>query len=308
MGSPLSLILWNNVVVIVFIWLSITTIHTLQTEATRVFDPVLGRYAFQSYNKHNKTGFLYNVRLPANLSGIGVDTVRFRCGSLRRYGAQIREFSLAMGVTVHPCLERVLIVRQNLGEQWSPLYYDAYNISGYQLVSHVLGLVAYDASNLSSTRPYEVGLFAEETPIKIDFSKVAKINSTNIRVLCASFDSDRKISISPQASPNVCVTEKNGHFGLVIETLQSPPESTRVSGLKIIIVSTIGGALAAFLLGLLVRALLVKVKKRSQLVEMERKAYEEEALQISMVGHVRAPMASGTRTQPRLEHDYIPPI
>ncbi|KAL0393452.1 UNVERIFIED_CONTAM: hypothetical protein Slati_4311400 [Sesamum latifolium] len=36
--------------------------------------------------------------------------------------------------------------------------------------------------------------------------------------------------------------------------------------------------------------------------ELERRAYEEEALQVSMVGHVRAVTASGTRTSPIIEH------
>jgi len=36
---------------------------------------------------------------------------------------------------------------------------------------------------------------------------------------------------------------------------------------------------------------------------MERRAYEEEALQVSMVGHVRAPTAPGTRTLPRISDD-----
>ena len=40
----------------------------------------------------------------------------------------------------------------------------------------------------------------------------------------------------------------------------------------------------------------IKVKKRSIMEKLESKAYEEEALQVSVVGHVRAPIASITRT------------
>ncbi|KAF5191724.1 putative Transmembrane protein [Thalictrum thalictroides] len=282
-----------------------------QIEAAHVFDHVLGRYAFESYNAHNKTGFLYEVQFPGNLSDIRADTVRFRCGSLKRYGAQIKEFSLAMGVTVQPCVERVLIVRQNLGEHWSPIYFDTTNVSAtYQLVSYVLGLVAYDATNLNSTNLSEVELHAGKNPIKIDFGNVVKINSTSdITLLCASFNSDGKTSVSPQISPNVCTATTHGHFALVIESFLSQTQyNTNVSRWKIIVGSTLGGALGVFLLGLLFHAMLVKVKKKSERVQMERRAYEEEALQISMVGHVRAPMASGTRTQPSLEHEYIPPI
>jgi hypothetical protein len=41
------------------------------------------------------------------------------------------------------------------------------------------------------------------------------------------------------------------------------------------------------------------------MAELEQRAYEEEALRVSMVGHVRAPSAAGSRTSPDvLETDY----
>lgn len=304
MGSPLSVIIWIKVVLL-FMWASARRTSAQKNEAANAFDHAVGRYAFASYNQHNKTGFLYSVRLPANLSDLGADIVRFRCGSLRRYGAQVKEFSLAVGVTVQPCVERVLLVRQDFGDHWSPMYYDSFNVTGYILVSRILGLAAYDARNLS-----EAGLFAGKAPIRIDFSNAVKKKSvSNLIYSCASFGSDGRIGISPQVSPNTCVSTRDGHFGLVTESLFSQPmQSTRASKWKIIVGSTLGGALGAFLLGLLLQALVVKVKKKSERVEMERMAYEEEALHISMVGHVRAPTASGVRTQPRLEHEYVPPI
>ncbi|KAD4178508.1 hypothetical protein E3N88_27099 [Mikania micrantha] len=47
-----------------------------------------------------------------------------------------------------------------------------------------------------------------------------------------------------------------------------------------------GAAIGAFLLGLLLVAMFVKEKKKARLEELERRAYEEEALQVSMAGHV----------------------
>ncbi|XP_010272611.1 PREDICTED: uncharacterized protein LOC104608351 [Nelumbo nucifera] len=275
-------------------------------DSARLLDYVVRDYAFQSYTARPKTGFLYNVRLPANLSGIGADTVRFRCGSLRRYGAQVKEFRLAMGVTIDPCVERVVVVRQNLGTNWSSIYYSNYNFSGYQLVSPILGLLAYNFADFNTSNRSEIGIFAGKRPITIDFSKVARIDTRGLRPLCASFDSQGKVSLSNQVSSNVCVASQHGHFGLVV--VPSFPQMRRkVSRWKVVVGSLVGGALGAFLLSLLIIAMVVKAKKKSRMAEMERRAYEEEALQISMVGHVRAPTAAVTRTQPTLEHEYSPP-
>lgn len=132
-------------------------------------------------------------------------------------------------------------------------------------------------------------------------------NGAGIIPLCASFDEDGKVSLSNQARPNVCVATRDGHFGLVVEAPLMPLKR-KVSRWKIVIGSSIGAALGAFLLSLLLIALFVNAKKKARMEEMERRAYEEEALQVSMVGHVRALTASGTRTVPAIEHEeYRPP-
>ncbi|KAI4367925.1 hypothetical protein MLD38_016548 [Melastoma candidum] len=106
-------------------------------------------------------------------------------------------------------------------------------------------------------------------------------------------------------APYLCLASGSGHFGLVTEL---PPVQARrkESAWKVAIGSSIGTALGIFLLALLLVALFVKAKKRSKREEMERRAYEEEALQVSMVGHVRAPIAATTRTVPGIEHGYTP--
>ncbi|KAI3918093.1 hypothetical protein MKX01_041413 [Papaver californicum] len=280
-------------------------------EIRPALDRVLGDYALHYYTKVlRKTGSLYTIGLPTNLSSVKADMVRFRCGSLRRYGARVKEFHIGMGIAIEPCMERVVLVRQNLGSNWSNIYYRNYNISGYNLVSPILGLLAFNvkySSNSTTANLLEVGIFAEQEPISIDFSNVTSHvkNSVN-KAFCASFGRDGRVSISDQISSNICLTGKNGHFGLVIET-ETVPKTGKLSEWKIIIGSTVGGAIGVLLLGLLFVAMIVKVKKRSQMVEMERKAYEEEALQISMVGHVRVPVAGPTRTQQNLKHEYSLP-
>ncbi|KAG4171657.1 hypothetical protein ERO13_A12G223700v2 [Gossypium hirsutum] len=182
---------------------------------------------------------------------------------------------------------------------------------GYQLVSPVLGLLAYNAgTDVSSGTPFEVGILARENnPIKINFSNVITNTTSSrrgIRPLCASFGGDGKVRLKNQVSPNVCVATRHGHFGLLIELPPSMPVRKRISTWKLAVGSSIGAALGAFLLGLLLVSMLVKVKKKARMEELERRAYEEEALQVSMVGHFRAPTASVTRTTPTIEHEYSP--
>lgn len=287
-------------------------------KSTHVLDLLIRDYTFKSLDKNLKTGISQSVKLPSNLSDIKVDAVRFRCGSLTRYGAKLKEFHLSIGVTIHPCIERVMLIRQSIGYNWSSIYYDN-NLSKYQLVSPILGILAYNAdndnddgnsnSNSSSNNPFQLGIEASEKLITIDFKNVTNFEEgIKVRPLCASFEGDGRMTISKAnpITPFVCVAKRHGHFGLVVESQTQQEEDQLgkpLSQWKVAVGSTIGAIIAAFLLGLLLVAMLVRVKKRSRMVEMERRAYEEEALQVSMVGHVRAPTAPGTRTSPTLEHE-----
>ncbi|KAH0643980.1 hypothetical protein KY290_034794 [Solanum tuberosum] len=295
--------------------LSLAFTLTLTTQAqgiksSRLLDLVLRDNTFRYYNtKKFKTAKLYPIQLPSNLSGIKVDSIRYRCGSLARYGAKIKEFSLPIGVSIQHCAERVLIIRQNLGSNWSSIYYDNYELSGYQLVSPVLALLVYNAGDdiaTSSNIPFELKFLSDKSPITIDFSNTTRVvnSSPGIIPLCASFERDGKVILTKQVSQNVCSASKQGHFGLVIESPLIPLKNKRESKWKLAIGSSIGAALGAFLLGLLLIAIFAKVKKKARMEELVRRAYEEEALQVSMVGHVRAPIAAGTRTVPTIEHEY----
>ncbi|QCD95468.1 uncharacterized protein LOC114180237 [Vigna unguiculata] len=304
-----------------FSWVSFTFPGSdgQSVKSAHVLDLIIRDHTFKALDKNLRTAIPQSVELPANLSGIGVDAVRFRCGSLRRYGAHLKEFHLGTGVTVHPCIERVMLIRQNMGHNWSSIYYANYDLSGYQLVSPIVGLLAYNADddvdaddNANSSNPFQLGIVAGERPMTIDFTNATKLNKEDgirIKPLCASFEGDGRMTLAKgdPSAPLVCVAKRHGHFGLVVES--SAPDEFRnkpISRWKVAVGSTIGAALGAFLLGLLLVAMLVRVKKRSRMVEMERRAYEEEALQVSMVGHVRAPTAHGTRTTPIIEHHYRP--
>ncbi|KAL6556793.1 hypothetical protein OROHE_006669 [Orobanche hederae] len=297
---------------IALLFLSLATLQSFKCEpgeakSARLLDLVIRDYIFRSHKKNSRTGKLYNVNLPSNLSGIEVDTIRFRCGSLRRYGSNIKEFRLGVGTYTHPCSERVILVRQNLGPKWSSLYNDNYELSGYQLISPVLGLLAYNiniswTNKTSTVIASEVGIQAGKNPITIDFGNATLANTKPGMIpLCASFDENGKITLSNQARHHVCVATRHGHFGLVVGSPLMPLRE-KASKLRMAIGSSIGAALGAFLLSLLLIAMFVNAKKKERMEEMERMAYEEEALQVSMAGHVRAVTASGTRTMPRIEH------
>ncbi|KAK4842928.1 hypothetical protein QYF36_001695 [Acer negundo] len=308
MGSLFSLIIF-------LIYYSLASLKAeaadQEIKSARVLDLVIRDYTFKSFDNHFRTGTFHDVNLPANLSGIEVDTARFRCGSLRRYGARVKEFHLGIGVTVQPCVERVMVVRQNLGHNWSSIYYANYDLSGYQLVSPVLGLLAYNAgTGVDFNNRFELGILANDKPITIDFRNMTTItNVSGIKTLCANFQKDGKVILTKQVSSYVCVATSHGHFGLVTESSSSPPPEQvvkrKISRWKLAVGTTVGSAVGAFLLGLLLVAMFVKVKKKARMEELERRAYEEEALQVSMVGHIRAPTASVTRTSPTIEHEYL---
>ncbi|GAA0165893.1 hypothetical protein LIER_21177 [Lithospermum erythrorhizon] len=280
---------------------SIATLAAFSTEAQaiksdRLLDLMIRDYTLTFYKNSSKifkTGEVSSIHLPGNLSSIEVNTVRFRCGSLTKYGAKVQEFDLGIGVTAHPCVERVILVGQNLGSNWSSLYYQEYNLSGYRLISNILGLLAFNdaGDNINfSTNPIEVTIQAAQVPIKIDFSNYTRQNNDTSETtpLCASFEHDGKVILDNIEKGNVCVSKKHGHFGLVMrEVPPLEPLKRNVSRRKIAVVCSIGATLGAFLLGLLLVALFVKEKKKSRMEDIVRRAYEEEALQVSMAGHVR---------------------
>ncbi|KAJ6415277.1 hypothetical protein OIU84_004131 [Salix udensis] len=274
MGSPFSLTL------IILLSLTSARVEAQGIKSARLLDLLIRDYALKSSGVRFKTGKLQTVQLPANFSGIKVDAVRFRCGSLRRYGAQVKEFHLGIGVTVQPCVERL-----------------------------VDSLLAYNSgSDVNVSDSFEIGIHAGEKPITIDFSN-ASTTANGFRPLCASFENDGRVIIKDPESLSVCVAKRHGHYGLVIKSPPAAPPSMqlikRKIGLwKVVVGSSVGTALGVFLLGLLFVAMFFQVKKKARMEEMERRAYEEEALQVSMVGHVRAPTAAVSRTVPIIEREH----
>ncbi|CAA7058997.1 unnamed protein product [Microthlaspi erraticum] len=313
---------------------STTTTQEPFNESSRLLDLLLRDYTLNFFkNQHNsiKTGVLRRVHLPSNYSGIKLDAVRFRCGSLRRYGAQIQEFHIGVGANLEPCSERLVVVRQILGSNWSDIFYKNYDLSGYRLVSPVLGLLAYNALNdvvfgntLSSS--YQISLLLDDAkdPSTVYFGNVSgplTVERTFLnKPMCVTFGLDGRVTFAGEVKPFVCPVKTNGHFGLVVMDDPRVPEGGGETEMKKEKIgrwrSVVGGLVGSVTVGVVLLAFVVvgaivtakKRRRRAKREEMVRKAYEEEALRVvTMVGHSRVHVASATRTLPGfMEHECVP--
>ncbi|KAL0708357.1 hypothetical protein Bca4012_074783 [Brassica carinata] len=275
-------------------------------------DSLLQDYSFRAFVRP-RTGILYDaVTVPPNLTGIKLSAMRLRSGSLRRRGVlSLKEFSIPKGVIVKPYVTRLVFVYQNLAN-FSQLYYP---LSGYDYVAPVVGLLAYDAKNLSAVNLRELEISASKDPIRIDFSDLEPIPQGGSVVECVSFDSSGKASFSDSIR-NTCETERQGHFSVVVKSVASAPspappprkekkkKSSESNSRTWITVGSVLGGLV--LLGLLMFLVLRcrKYKKQERMREMERAGETGEALRMTQVGETRAPTAATTRTQPVLETEY----
>ncbi|KAK8663701.1 hypothetical protein V6N13_083508 [Hibiscus sabdariffa] len=274
--------------------------------AARALDALLQDYAYRAFVRP-KTGVPYDGVVPSNLSGIQIAAMRLRSGSLWTRGVRMyKEFQIPIGVVERPYVERLVLVYQNLGN-WSLRYY---SLPNYTYLAPVLGLLAYDASDLSAKNLPELDLRASGDPIRIIFSDVKAAPDGSVPK-CVWFDLHGLVKFSNLTAPNECSTIQQGHFSIVTESISppSPPPEREGKGSNnrrrwIIVGSLVGGvALLAFLGFLVLWAR--KCKKRKKMQEMERAADAGEALRMTTVGDTKAPSATVTRTQPTLENEYV---
>ncbi|KAL5204043.1 hypothetical protein ABZP36_008914 [Zizania latifolia] len=283
----------------------------------RALDAMLQDYAYRAFVRPH-TGIVYNGTVPGNLTGVAVSAVRLRSGSLRRKGfSDYFEFGVPTGVIVQPYVERVVLVYHNLGN-WSDHYYP---LPGYTYLSPVLGLLVYDAANLSAVGLEELSFVASGSPISIDFSNVRAVPAGDPAPRCVWFDLDGKPQFRDLEANNVCSTYRRGHFSIVVNSSEiapapappgtvTPPIATSggrskgsSKGWKIA-VGVVGGVIALLLLASLL-VCLVRYKSDKKLELMERNAEVGETLRMSQVGQGQAPVALGTRTQPVIESEYV---
>ncbi|OMO88492.1 hypothetical protein CCACVL1_08358 [Corchorus capsularis] len=275
--------------------------------SARALDALLQDYAFRAFVRP-KTGIPYNGVVPSNLTGIQIAAMRLRSGSLRTRGVpSYNEFEIPIGVVEQPYVERLVLVYQNLGN-WSEVYYPLPN---YTYLAPVLGLLAYNASDLSATNLPELDLRAFGDPIKIKFSDVQSSTGS----LCVAFDLHGSVEFSNVTSGNECSTIQQGHFSIVTTESILPPsggggetnKKKKKSNRKVwIIVGSVLGGLALLILLAVLVLWVRKCRQRKEMEEMEKAAEGGEALRMTSVGDTKAPLATVTRTQPALENEYVP--
>lgn len=301
-------------------------------------DNVLQKYAYRSL-VHPKTGIIYDAQVPNDLSGIKVNAVRLRSGSLRSRGILYNEFDVPPGIVAKPYVRRLVLVYHNLGN-WSSQYYSNLRFGfklRFKLVAPVLGLLPYDYSNLSSGNIEEIDIFATKKPIRISFTTA--VFRKALTPMCISFHLNGTVSVKNVSSyPNICTTYNQGHFSLAVESAvpaPAPSPSTQpiqVSGFgpppskqvphsiphvaaetpKKQKTSTLRAVLGPFLGGFTVLGMMgllgywfIRRREMSMITKLEYQADKGEALQTALIGNSRAPVAPGVRTQPMLESENV---
>ncbi|CAL9181759.1 unnamed protein product, partial [Musa hybrid cultivar] len=282
----------------------------------RSLDALLQDYAYRAIVRP-RTGISYNGTVPSNLTGIKIAAIRLRSGSLRKRGVHsFKEFSIPVGVVVQPYVRRLVLVYQSLGN-WSSVYYP---LPGYSYLTPVLGLLAYDAANLSATNLPELNIVVLESPISINFTNVTPVPSGTI-ARCVWFGLDGSPYFRDLVSSNVCSTYRQGHFSIVVNSSEIAPspapsltprprpspggfKGSNKSKVWKIVVGAVGGFVALVFLALLVYCM-QRYKQKKKVEQMEQHANAGVSLQTASVGDARVPVASVTRTQPVLENELV---
>ncbi|KAI4302624.1 hypothetical protein MLD38_038347 [Melastoma candidum] len=282
-------------------------------ESGRALDVLLQDYAYRAFI-HPKTGVPYDGAVPGNLTGVEISVLRLRSGSLRTWGvAMYKEFEIPTGIIVRPYVVRLGLVYQNLGN-WSSVYYP---LPGYRYLAPILGLLAYNASNLSATNSPELDITASGSPIIINFTRFIPVLPSGTSPKCVRIDLNGSVDLSSTVSNNMCSTTRQGHFSVAIESpspspgmavLPPPPPaggSKRSSQRAARIAGSVLGSSAVLAILALSVSWARKHGQGKDIRRMERAAEAGEALRVAPVGETRAPSATATRTQPLLEHEYV---
>ncbi|XP_062227448.1 uncharacterized protein LOC133925590 [Phragmites australis] len=280
----------------------------LQLQDTVLLDDVVQEAAEEWYHgRHRRTGVAYPLSHPGSLSGVEASVSRFRAGSLRRYGVRrFGEFSVPPGLPVRCRAAHLIAVRVNLGNLSSIC--DEYTAgTGYRLASPVLVLMFYGLVRRNGTSVLEINL--TDAAIRVNFSIAVPALQPGAAALCMAVGLNGSVTVTDvEAGSNTYHASNQGHFALVVGgagDAGGEADIGEVNKWKLALFRAALGAGGTVLLGMVAVAVVSIQRRKSEMVEMERRAYEDEALRVSMVGHVRAPSAAGSRTTPdELESEY----
>ncbi|CAA0830653.1 Protein of unknown function (DUF1191 [Striga hermonthica] len=289
------------IICIIIIIFSSTTrpwpcVHGSDIKENDSLDNYLYQYALNNIqNPH--TGTVYNVPLPANLSGAELSFIRLRTRSLLRNGANHTPyFTLPPGTIPVPYTKRLDIVYQNLGNWSSSYYYVPY----HTLVTPVTGFLAYD-SNVSSTNygPLDFILFWKD-PIVARFPNLSKSGN---EARCVRFDADGSTEFSNVTEGNSCAVSKQGHFAVVVPKRQYKERAnTRV-------IEVVGSVVGLLALVMIVVGGVVgydKWVRKRRMAKMDGLSEVNVALDTIWIGRSRMPYAAAAgRTFPVIQNRYV---
>lgn len=273
------------------IWIMFCVFSWFNVQASSQSNPLnsfLYDYAFKAMHRP-RTGKLYEVIPPVNLSGIEVSIIRLRTHRLWRNGANFSAVEIPAKILPSPFTKRVDIVYQNLGN-WSSSYY---NVPNYTLVTPVIGLLAYDST--INHRLVELNTRGGN-PMIVRFENV----SGDARMKCVRFSLDGTMELSNVTAKSSCETRREGHFSIVV-----PRKSKKSRVFKWWMVGIPAGVVG-FIMVLIVGILGFMFFDWRRLNKMVTKSEKGETLDTIWVGNSRMPSASGIRTQPILETTYLP--
>lgn len=281
----------SMIVLLIMLW----TCRVSGELSSRDLDGVLQNYALEAFAaRRPKTGVAYD----GAVSGIRVSAMRLKTGALKRRGVSMyQEFQIPKGVVTHPYVERLALLYHNLAN-WSLAYYPP--LDGYTYLAPVIGLLAYDASQLK-TRLY---IRASGQPISIDFSKLLLAQmavAVPAHPKCVFIDVNGSVYLSDMMWGNICTTFQEGHYSVVTNTSMARNDSTSTSSTRLEWWMIVGGVLVAVLA--LGGVAVVARRKYEQRTSKKTVAELSEAFYMSSNG---TPAAMPTRTLPKLENEYVP--
>ncbi|KAG9443356.1 hypothetical protein H6P81_014696 [Aristolochia fimbriata] len=321
-------LLFHAILCIAF-WVSRSRAESLNTSTilpARALDLLLQKYAYGAF-VHPRNEIQFDAQIPSNFTGVKLAAVRLRSGRLRTGGIKYREFKIPTGLVEQPHVKRLVLVYQNLGN-WSSSYYDL--PAGYHFLTPVLGLLAYDGDNLSATNLRELHINASHEPILIRFSGVKTATGRGHDQKCVRFGLNGVAEFTDMVSRHVCATSTHGHFSIVVNSTRKAPEERlppspplppipprgdghfrseddqKANSRPWKFAWVLGGVLLGVAALVLAMTWAVRRLQKQRITEMEQEAETGEALRKATVGKSVLPMATGIRTQPVLENEYVP--
>lgn len=266
------------------------------------YEQTIQQAAYAAFARLNPvTGTKYDANLSGDLANITVQAVRLRVGSLRRYGVTLGRFTIPPGLRItNVSSVRVILVYRDFG---NVSVYSS-SVPGQVFVSSLAGIRVYNGDTLNSTTPLPaLTAIALENPIQVIIPPNAHPSycvefSGNGTAFATNASAAGNASSTPPTYACFSRTLGDNYFALV----GLPPPGKKSNTWKIILGTVLGVVGLIAILLLLVFCCRRQLRKR-KLAKMQAQADRGETLQPTQVGNTRAPVATQSRTRPRLERD-----